>query len=171
MGDMLPAPSARRRKFARVRSPLPGSRVDSASPGRRTNNVDAPPSTSIQVIFKSWANAGAASVSAATAAAEIKRFIGVLLWYVPAFCPGTSVSTWFDATARPTLHDPDKRGILVWIGHALLVRDARLTNNRPTSNIAARLYGDCSITPNARSPDIAGRPLGVTRMKASRQAN
>jgi hypothetical protein len=84
----------------------------------------------------------------------MKRFIGVLLWYVPAFCPGTSVD-------GPTLHHQIKEEFLVWIGHALPVHDARPTNNRPTSNTAARLYGACSITPNRRLP---GDPPNASRL-------
>src|SRR6185436_20005070 len=65
------------------RSPLPGLPVSNSSdaPVGETNSVAAPPSTSIQVIFRSpvWATAApAVSVNAAMAAAERKRCIGVL---------------------------------------------------------------------------------------------
>src|ERR1044071_653960 len=61
------------------RSPFSGKPVSNSSdsPVGETKSVDAPPSTSIQVIFRSpdWAArvTPAASVNAATAAAERKR--------------------------------------------------------------------------------------------------
>src|SRR4030095_7992687 len=66
------------------RSPLPGLPVSNSSdsPVGETTNVEAPPSTSIQVILRSpdWAAKGATAVSvnAAMAATERKRCIGVL---------------------------------------------------------------------------------------------